>query len=195
VARLLDACDRYPDQNAADAVRLLLFTGARLQEALKAEWSQFDLASGVWEKPSSHTKTKRIHRLELAGPSLELVRDMRERSPSGKFLFPGRDACFDPREPDRDLRRARSDLNRPWRHVIAVAGLSDAKRHDLRRTAASFMLDEDVSLTTIGKALGHTQAATTARYAQLRQSAQGAALKKAGDRMVRSRRPPPSARG
>jgi integrase len=39
-----------------DAIRLLLFTGARLQEVLKAEWGQFDLETGLWEKPSAHTK-------------------------------------------------------------------------------------------------------------------------------------------
>lgn len=59
------------DREAADAVRLLLFTGARLQEVLRAEWSQFDLERGIWQKPSAHTKTKRIHRLELEGPALD----------------------------------------------------------------------------------------------------------------------------
>jgi hypothetical protein len=46
LVRLLTACDNHQDQNAANAVRLLLFTGARLREVLNATWDQFDLDRG-----------------------------------------------------------------------------------------------------------------------------------------------------
>jgi integrase len=178
VGRLLQACDGYENQNAANAVRLLLFTGARLQEALKAEWQQFDLEEGLWEKPSAHTKQKRQHRLELEGPALDTLRSMREADPTGRFLFPG--------EPDAHGRvsRARADLKRPWRWIAREASLSGVRLHDLRRTTASFMIDGQASLATVGKALGHTQASTTARYAQMSQTVQREALKGAGERMV-----------
>jgi integrase len=184
VKRLLTACASYPHQNAMNAIRLLLFTGARLREVTKAEWSQFDIDVGVWTKPSSHTKTKRQHRLELDGPALDLLRAMRLQDPEGRFLFPGRDAPRGNEPLEADLRRPRSDLKRPWQWLLREAQLKDARIHDLRRTTASFMLDEEVPIATIGKALGHTQLATTTRYAQLRQHAQRAGLRKAADRMV-----------
>lgn len=56
--------------------------------------------------------------------------------------------------------------------------------YDLRRTTASFMLNGGASLATIGKALGHTQAATTARYAQLAPTVQREELRRAGERMA-----------
>lgn len=183
VRGILQACRTYRHQNQADGIRLLLFTGARLQEVVKAEWDQFDLERGLWEKPSSHTKTKRQHRLQLDGPALTLLRAMREKDPAGRFLFPGRDK-IDPAKPDADPRRPRADLKDAWDWVVEQAQLVDARPHDLRRTTASFMLDAEVPLATIGKALGHTQVSTTARYAQLRQSAQSDALRKAGERMV-----------
>lgn len=179
VGRLLEACDRCPHREGANAVRLLLFTGARLQEVLKAEWKMFDLSAGVWEKPSSHTKTKRLHRLELAGPSLELLRKMRSEDPEGVYLFPGRDS-------GGQKPRARSDLKRPWQWLIKEADLQNVRIHDLRRTTASFMLDQSTPLPTIGKALGHTQIATTQRYAQLRSNAQRNALESAGLAMLRA---------
>jgi integrase len=191
VARILRACDAYPLQNPANAIRLLLFSGARLQEVLKAEWSQFNLNAGIWEKPSSHTKTKRQHRLQLEGHVLDLIRDMRTDDPDGRFLFPGKDAEPDPTAPDADLRRPRADLKRPWEWIVKEAKLEDARRHDLRRTTASFMLDAQVPLEAIGKALGHTQLSTTTRYAHLRQSAQGAAIRQAGDRMKATLSPKP----
>lgn len=191
VGRLLDACDEYvgldpaAGQNAANAVRLLLFTGARLQEALKAEWAEFDLEAGLWSKPSAHTKTKRQHRLELDGPALDLLRDMRRSNPDGRYLFPGEPGTDEQGQP---VERPRADLKRPWRWIARRAGLEGVRLHDLRRTTASFMLSGGASLATVGKALGHTQAATTARYAHLAESVQREELKRAGERMVALRK-------
>jgi len=71
----LTACK---DQNAANAIRLLLLTGARRGEVLAASWDQFDLAEGVWTKPSSHTKQKREHRVPLSAPVRQLLAEMKE---------------------------------------------------------------------------------------------------------------------
>ena len=178
VGRLLDACDRFDDQNAADAVRLLLFTGARLREVLRAPWSQFDLERGVWEKPSSHTKTKHQHRVELGRPALSVLHRMRSEKPVGTYLFPGRVRS------SRKEELPRCDLKRPWTSIAHDAGLTDVCLHDLRRTTASFMLCENVSLSVIGQTLGHTQIATTQRYARLHQSAQHDGLNLATERMI-----------
>ena len=174
VGALLNACDRYPDQNAANAVRLLLFTGARLQEVMKAAWSQFDLATGVWIKPSHHTKTKIRQRLHLATAVSDLLLVMREADELGVFLFPGRD----PSKP-------RSDLNRPWTAIRQDAGLQGFRRHDLRRTTASFMLSSGSDLSAVGKTLGHTQASTTARYAHLFEDVQREGVNRAVELMSR----------
>lgn len=178
VMRLLGACDGYENQNAADAIRLLLFTGARLQEVLKAEWSQFDLETGLWEKPSAHTKTKRQHRLELDGPALILLREMRVANPHGEFLFPGEPTVT---EEGGVAVKARADLKRPWTHIVKEARLDSVCLHDLRRTTASFMLSGGASLATVGKTLGHTQASTTARYAHLAKTVQRDELRKVGE--------------
>lgn len=193
VHRLLAACIAYEMDNGmaadakggADAIRLLLFTGARLQEVLKAEWREFDLERGLWTKPSSHTKTKRLHRVELDGPALELLTEMHSRRTHARFLFPG--------EPSKGRGtgaipevKPRVGLKRPWAGVVKLAGLEDVRLHDLRRTLASWMLSDGASLATVGKALGHTQVATTNRYAHLASSVQRSALGSAGRRMVAS---------
>ena len=178
------------DMGAANAVRLLLFTGARLREVLSADWPQFDLAAGLWEKPSSHTKTKRQHRLELDGPALALLKGMAKRKHHAAYLFPGnptlrrKNAPLDIRTGQPKGVGPRADLRHPWRAISALAGLEGVRLHDLRRTTASFMLSEGSSLATVGKALGHTQASTTARYATLAASVQREGLRVAGERMV-----------
>lgn len=59
------------------------------------------------------------------------------------------------------------DLKGPWRLIKTEAGLERTRLHDLRHTFASVGASAHLSLPIIGKLLGHTQAATTARYAHL----------------------------
>lgn len=171
---LLAACDAHDDQVSANVVRLLLFTGARLREVLKAEWSQFDLHTGIWTKPSAHTKRKRVHRLSLAPEAVAIVAAMRGDALSERWLFPGRDPA-----------KHRVDFKRPWKAILAKAGIGHWRRHDLRRTTASAMLSVGADITAIGKTLGHTQMQTTLSYLSLAPEAQRASLAKAVSAMVR----------
>lgn len=155
VLRLLDACDRYEDQQAANVIRLLLVTGARLREVLHATWDQFNFDKALWVKPSSHTKTKIVHEVCLADGAVAILRNMSEDRVS-KYLFPG-----------RKLDAPRTDLKRPWRAIQQDANLETFRLHDLRRTFASAMLSTGANLSAVGQALGHTQPSTTQRYATL----------------------------
>ena len=81
--RIAEALSEYPPEAfenrkkigraAADCVRLVMLTGCRPDEAMRAEWSEFDKAPGYWIKPSAHTKQKRIHRLPLSPPAIQLI--------------------------------------------------------------------------------------------------------------------------
>src|SRR5262249_44661478 len=76
MVRLAKALDELPDQGAANAVRLLLLTGARRGETLKAKWDDFDLEGGTWCKPGSTTKTKKTHTIPLSAAACELLTKM-----------------------------------------------------------------------------------------------------------------------
>jgi integrase len=184
--RFTKALDAYSDQNAADALRLLLLTGAREGEVLKAEWPQFDLQRGVWTKPSHHTKEKKIEHVPLSAAALELLRRMKRTAGVGGPLFPSANRNGKPRV----------TLRRPWMQICRAAGLSDVftvqgKRrtitkskptlriHDLRHSFASHLVSNGVSLHIVGKLLGHTQSQTTQRYAHVADQA----LRDASNRM------------
>jgi integrase len=176
--RFVAALDSYPDQNAANALRLLMLTGARESEVLKADWKQFDLKRGIWTKPSHHTKQQRIEYVPLSTPVLELLQAMRPKNASGP-LFRGA---------SQDATRV--TLWRPWVQVCKAAGLVDVeihegKRrravykyrptlriHDLRHTYASQLVSNGISLAVVGRLLGHTQPQTTWRYAHVADKAQ-----------------------
>ena len=59
------------------------------------------------------------------------------------------------------------NLEKPWRAIRAAAGLRDVRLHDLRHAFASVAASSGMGLPIIGKMLGHSQPATTARYAHL----------------------------
>jgi integrase len=154
LARLKVALAECEHRQSADAIRLLLFTGARKSEVLAATWDQFDLEAGIWTKPSSHTKQRREHRIPLSAGAVDLLHELHARNGRSQFLFPlGADHQL-------DLRRA-------WRTISKAAGLSGVRVHDLRHSFASLLASSGLSLPIIGQMLGHTQAQTTQRYSHL----------------------------
>ena len=136
--------------HAAAAMRLLIFTGARLREILHLEWDHVDIERGMLMLPTSKTGKKTI---VLNAPALAILNALPQ---SGNFVIAGT-------SPDKP----RSDLKKPWRAVSKRAGLEGVRIHDLRHTHASVGAGSGLGLPIIGKLLGHTQSATTQRYAHL----------------------------
>jgi len=155
LARLSIALDQHSRPSSANAIRLLLLTGARRGEVLSAQWVDFDLSEGVWTKPSSHTKQKKIHRVPLSAAATDLLIQMKKSSES-EFLFPG-----------TDIRKPLTDIKKTWESLRTKADIEDVRLHDLRHTYASLLASAGTSLPIIGALLGHTQTQTTARYAHL----------------------------
>ena len=163
------ALDAHPSQTIANAIRLLLLTGARRGELLAATWGQFDLTLGVWTKPRENTKTKREHRIPLSAPTMRLLRAMRDAAGPSPYLFPSNGAAGHVVE-----------IKGAWARITKVAKLEDVRVHDLRHTYASLLASAGFSLPTVGALLGHTQAQTTQRYAHLLDDPLRAATDKVG---------------
>ncbi|UUX50889.1 site-specific integrase [Nisaea acidiphila] len=155
IARLNAALEEHPEQVSADAIRILMLTGARRGEVLNATWDMFDLEKGIWTMPSAHTKQRRSHRVPLATSAVELLRRLRETS-KGRYVFAGK-------SPDHPL----TDIKRTWKSLCQKAGIENARIHDLRHSFASILVSQGASLPLIGAMLGHTQVQTTQRYAHL----------------------------
>jgi integrase len=157
LGRLTKALAEHEDQQAANIIRLLLLTGARRGEVQSATWDQFDLVSGTWVKPGSTTKQKTDHRVPLSAPARQLLAELREKAAKDAlYVFPGRGG-----------EGHRVEINAAWAAICKSANITQARMHDLRHTYASVLASAGLSLPTIGALLGHSQPATTARYAHL----------------------------
>jgi integrase len=157
LARLTAALDEHPNQQAADAFKFLLLTGARSGEAFSAQWNQFDLVAGKWAKASAHTKQKRPHTTPLSPQAQELLQRIRARQDEAEqFVFPsgGESGHL-------------TTLKKSWREVCKAARIANLRVHDLRHSYASFAINAGWSLPVIGALLGHTQPSTTQKYAHL----------------------------
>jgi integrase len=158
IARLLAAFDSYVDQSAANALRLVLYTGSRKGEVLAARWEDLDLKAGRWRKPKTNTKQKREELIPLADAATKLLRKMRREAsdPAEGWIFPGRsDGAH------------LENLKQHWKDICEAAKLGKVRIHDLRHTFASHLVSSGESLATVGALLGHTQMQTTMRYAHL----------------------------
>jgi integrase len=65
------------------------------------------------------------------------------------------------------LQVSRWTASKAVKAAMRAEGLGHVRLHDLRHSAASEMINNDVDLYTVGKVLGHKSAASTARYAHL----------------------------
>ena len=190
IAALAKALSEHSELISANAIKLLMLTGARRGEVLGATWEMFDLENGVWTKPSAHTKQRRLHRVPLSGSAIQLLNEMkvaaqRKAEADGAaltpFVFPG------------PTGKPLTDIKRTWESVCRKSGLAveiekknrdgkvvkgkhgkpvmvwkpTVRVHDIRHSFASILVSAGASLPLIGQMLGHTQVQTTQRYAHL----------------------------
>lgn len=154
LSRLMTVLETHPELVSANALRLLVLTGARKGEVLNARWEAFDLARGIWLKPAASTKQRREHRLPLSAAAVALLREFRAAADS-PFVFPGKDG------------NAITEIKRTWARACREAGIEGARIHDLRHSFASVLVSGGASLPVVGAMLGHSQIATTERYSHL----------------------------
>lgn len=157
LARFWSVLEQNPQNITALLLKFLLLTGARKGEAMGATWDQFDLKQGVWTKPSHMTKQKKKEHLPLSNDALDILKCLKKlRKPNNSYVFPGKING----EPLKEIKTF-------WKKVLQDANIEDLRPHDLRHTHASHLVSSGMSLSIVGKLLGHTQASTTQRYAHL----------------------------
>jgi integrase len=167
LARLHVALDRHRDQEVANLLRFLLWTGARAGEAENAEWPQFDSRFSRWTKPAHTTKQKKLHLVPLSEPVRKLLAHISELQPvTTNRVFPN----------IGDHRR----VLRHWTEILAAAKIRNLRVHDLRHSFASALANQKIPLQTVSKLLGHAKIATTERYAHLYDDTLGEAAEVAG---------------
>jgi integrase len=175
LARLTAALAAPPSRQAANVIRLLLLTGCRRGEACAMRWGDLDLTAGIWTKLGSTTKQKTDHVAPLSGPARQLLSEIRAEQIAnnrhlGTWVFPSSES-----------RTGHIvELAHAWRLICKDAGITGLRVHDLRHSFASQLASGGATLPLIAALLGHSNPATTARYAHLLDDPMRAAVEKVG---------------
>lgn len=145
VWRELEAEDVLPSARAL--FRLLMLTGCRSGEWVRALWSWVDLEGAALKLPDSKTGAK------VVPLPPEAVAILRELPRSSVYVLPG--VTGGPLGGHRRI----------WLRILARAGVHDRVRiHDLRHTVGSYAHRAGASQREVADLLGHKQMSTAARY-------------------------------
>jgi integrase len=141
--------------SAIAAIKILMLTGRRLSEVLGLRWAWIDFEAKTMRLPDTKNGALLV---SLGDAVVAVLAELKELALDENFVIAG-----------QRKGAALVNLQKPWRALRALAGLEDVRIHDLRHTYASIGAGLGMSLPLLGRLLGHTQAATTARYAHLAQ--------------------------
>ncbi len=73
---------------SALAIKLMLLTFVRRSELMGAEWSEFDLKTGIWIVPGTRMKRKLEHIVPLSKQAIQTLQELLEHGLGSRFLFP-----------------------------------------------------------------------------------------------------------
>jgi integrase len=165
---LLEAIEADSNYQAANFMKMALFTGMRRGELFRLQWPDVDFERGFIHIRTPKGGQDQKIPLNQAARGL-LAAHPRAGSP---YVFPGRGG------------KQRTDINKQVRRIKEAAGLPKDFRalHGLRHVYASMLASSgQVDLYTLQKLLTHKSAAMTQRYAHLRDEALHRASDVAGD--------------
>ena len=148
---------------------MLILTGARKGEVLRARYEDFNLNQLTWTIPISKSGKKRI--LPITPQLLELYNSIPKTN--GEYLFAS-----------PVTGKPYVSIYNSWNSARTKAGLKDVRIHDLRHSFASFLVNSGRSLYEVQTLLGHSTSTMTQRYAHLSNESLMSAASCAGDLMA-----------
>lgn len=149
----------------AFALRLILLTGARKSEILKARWADINFEQRILTVPLS--KSGKPRHIVLSQAAMAVIAEIPRK---GEWLFTS-----------EVTGKPIPDIYLFWSKLRSEIGLNDVRIHDLRHTFASFLVNSGHSLYEAQAMLGHGDPRTTMRYAHLGRASLFAAAETVSD--------------
>jgi len=151
--RLIDVLNHSENTQLKFIVPLLLLLACRKRELLDAQWQDFDMDRRLWRIPM--TKSGRPRHVPLSAKAIEILNQL-PRWPGCPYVVP-----------NPQTLKPFVTIYKTWNTARKEAGMPELRMHDLRHSAASFLVNSNHSLYVVQKILGHSQIKTTARYSHL----------------------------
>ena len=137
---------------------LAVVTGLRRGNLLRLRFDECDLAARVI-RIQRETKNNRPITVPVNETALRVIEELAKRANGSPCLFPHLEG--------RQAGEAIKDVKLSFRHAVRAAGIEDFRFHDLRHTAASWMVMGHGDLHAVQQFLNHASLKMTLRYAHL----------------------------
>ena len=147
------ACECSPNPQLKNIVALLLLTGARKSELLKAKWTDIDIDKRTWTL--NMTKNGRRRHIPLSQGAMAVIGQL-PRYDGCPWLLANKQTML----PFTDIKRS-------WMQARTAAGLNDVHLHDLRHSFASNLVNGGVDILRVSRLMGHVNLASSSRYSHL----------------------------
>ncbi|WP_458399748.1 tyrosine-type recombinase/integrase [Mailhella sp.] len=147
VIRLLDVLRDFPHRAAANAIHLMLLTGASKSEILYARWEDVDFKNGTLF--TDKTFTGRPHLIPLNNEALKLIQKLPRREDVPWLFF------------TRNGTRLAS-ITYQWQQVRERFGRPELRIQDLRHSFANFLVSIGINQRDLRTILGHYKPETLA---------------------------------
>ncbi|MCB2051766.1 MAG: site-specific integrase, partial [Novosphingobium sp.] len=152
-ARLMEAVEASANTQLKHIVKLLLLTGARKSELLQAQWKHVNLERKSWHIPDS--KTGKARHVPLSQAAIDVIKALPTWAKCPWLV------------PNPETKKPYTCIKHPWQTARDKALLPGLRIHDLRHSAASFMINAGIDLYAVGRILGHADHQSTMRYSHL----------------------------
>jgi len=146
--RLIENCPEH----IKPIVITALLTGMRRGEILGLKWEDVNLTQGIITL--KNTKSGRTRHIPISSQLMKVISECRDTS-DGVYVFCNGDG------------KPYATINSMFQNIVKRAGLDDFHFHDLRHTAASYMVMSGTDIVTVKEILGHATLEMTMRYAHL----------------------------
>mgnify|MGYP001825143178 FL=1 len=156
--KLLEVLNTHENRTVSNICLWLLSTGARLNEALKAEYTHIYREKRLWVIPAKNNKGKRLRSVPLNDTALSVL-DQLTTKESDVYLFL-----------NEKIGKPYTTIHKTWSHIRQLAGVPFLRLHDLRHSFASFLAESSVSMLEIAGILGHKNLEISKRYTHLSSS-------------------------
>lgn len=153
--RLLQVLRTDSNRTVCHIALFLLSTGARLGEALNAQWRHIDRAHRVWYIPAANSKSKKGHSVPLNAAAIEVLDGLNTEGRHDHLFI------------NRTTKKPYTTIHKVWERLRLAAGLPHLRVHDLRHTYASLLVNSGRTLYEVQHILGHSDPSVTQRYAHL----------------------------
>lgn len=165
-------------------IRCALLTGLRRENIFSLQWEQVNIKERLIRvRVKSKLPGGKLLELPISDPMLTLLSELGPKKTGVVFVRKFKNTKGQDREPE-PLRGYRSS----FQQACKGAKIKDFRFHDLRHTAASWMIQKGVPLDVVQEILGHSHISQTQKYAHRQASDKMDALNALGLRRIHEKK-------